>query len=110
MTTGSSSSASDDKLWAALAWVFSPLVPIILLLIEDKKNRPVIKENSIMALAWSVALFVIVFVLSLVTFGLIGCLAPLFWIPQLYWAYQAYQGKSVNIPVLSDFVKKQGWL
>jgi uncharacterized membrane protein len=109
MTTGSSSSASDDKLWAALAWVFSPLVPIILLLMEDKKKIPALKENSVMALAWSVALFIILFVLGIVTFGLITCIVPLAWIPQLYWGYQAYQGKSVNIPILSDFVKKQGW-
>ena len=30
---------SDDKLWALLAYIFSPLVPIIILLMEDKKSR-----------------------------------------------------------------------
>ncbi len=35
----SSDITSDDKLWAALAYVFSPLVPIILMLMEDKKNQ-----------------------------------------------------------------------
>jgi hypothetical protein len=29
---------SDDRLMAALAYVFSPLVPIIFLLMEDKKT------------------------------------------------------------------------
>jgi len=29
---------SDDRLMAALAYVFSPLVPIIFLLMEDKKK------------------------------------------------------------------------
>ena len=33
---------SDDKLWAALAYVLTPLIPIIILLMEDKKNRPFI--------------------------------------------------------------------
>jgi hypothetical protein len=28
---------------------------------------------------------------------------------QLYWAYQAYQGKIVTIPLLTDFIKNQGW-
>jgi uncharacterized membrane protein len=27
----------------------------------------------------------------------------------LYWAYQAYQGQDVKIPVVSDFIRKQGW-
>jgi len=105
----SSSVSSDDRLWAALAYVFTPLVPIIILLMEDKKNRPFIKEHNVQALVWAVALFIIIFVLAFVTFGLIGCLAPLALIPQLYWAYQAYQGKSVNIPVISKLVKDQGW-
>jgi uncharacterized membrane protein len=109
MTSGSASATSDDKLWAALAYVFTPIVPVILLLMEDKKNRPFIKQHNAQALAWAVALFVIIFVLSIVTFGLITCIAPLAWIPQLYWAYQAYQGKSVTIPFITNFVKQQGW-
>jgi uncharacterized membrane protein len=47
---------SDDKLWAALAYVFSPLVPIIIMLLEDKKNRPFIKAHNMQALVWGVAL------------------------------------------------------
>ena len=35
----SSDITQDDKLWAALAYVFSPLVPIILMFMEDKKNN-----------------------------------------------------------------------
>ena len=46
----SSDVTSDDKLWAALAYVFSPLVPIILMLMEDKKNRPYIRANNAQAL------------------------------------------------------------
>ena len=37
---------SDDKLWALLSYILSPIVPIILLLMEDKKNRPFIKYHS----------------------------------------------------------------
>src|SRR5688572_13420930 len=41
---------SDDKLWALLAYIFSPLVPIIILLMEDKKNRPFIRAHNMQAL------------------------------------------------------------
>ncbi|HEX9595901.1 MAG TPA: DUF4870 domain-containing protein, partial [Anaerolineales bacterium] len=68
----SNSVTSDDKLWAALAYVFTPLVPIILLLIEDKKNRPFIKEHNMQALVWGIVVFLAWIVLGFVTFGLIA--------------------------------------
>jgi uncharacterized membrane protein len=99
--------SSDDKLWAALAYVFTPLVPIILLLLEDKKDRPFIKAHNLQALAWGVVFYVIVTVTSAFLIGL--CIWPLGVIVQLYWAYKAYQGEAVVIPVITDFVRNQGW-
>ncbi len=29
--------SSDDKLWALLSYLFTPIIPIILMLMEDKK-------------------------------------------------------------------------
>ena len=98
---------SDDKLWAALAYVFTPLVPIILLLMEDKKNRPFIKAHNGQALAWGVIFYILVSILSAFLIGL--CLWPIGFLLQLYWAYKAYQGEYVNIPVITNFVKNQGW-
>jgi uncharacterized membrane protein len=98
---------SDDKLWAALAYVFTPLIPILLLLLEDKKNRPYIRAHNAQALAWGVVFYIIVTVTSGFLVGL--CIWPLGLILQLYWAYKAYMGEMVNIPILSDFVNKQGW-
>jgi len=98
---------SDDKLWVALAYIFTPLVPIILLLLEDKKNRLFIRAHNAQALAWGVAFYVIV---SITSVFILGCiLAPLGFLLQLYWAYKAYQGEYITIPIITDFVKKQGW-
>ncbi len=99
---------SDDKLWAALAYVFSPLVPIILMLMEDKKNRSFIKAHNAQALATGIVLWVVLTIISIVTCGL-GSVLFIVWVVMLYWAYKAYQGEYVNIPVITDFVKKQGW-
>jgi uncharacterized protein len=100
---------SDDKLWAALAYVFTPVVPIILLLLEDKKNRPYIRAHNVQALAYGVVLWIVI-TLTTPLFGLgTFCVMPLGLILQLYWAYKAYQGEMVNIPVLTDFIQKQGW-
>ena len=95
----SSDITSDDKLWAALAYVFSPLVPIILMFMEDKKNRPYIKANNMQAL--------ILGIITAVTSAF--CIGIVVWIYQLYLAYQAYQGQTINIPIITDFCKNQGW-
>ena len=98
---------SDDKLWTALAYIFTPQVPIILLLMEDKKDRPFIKAHSMQALIFGVVFYILVSVLSVVIVGL--CLIPVGWGLQIYWAIKAYNGELVNIPVITDFVKNQGW-
>lgn len=92
---------SDDKLWAALAYVFSPLVPIIIFLMEDKKNRPFIRAHNAQALV----LGIVYIILTSVTVGCLGIL----WFVMLYWGYKAYQGEMVEVPVISNFVKGQGW-
>jgi hypothetical protein len=41
---------NDDRLWAFLAYILSPLVPIIILLMVDKKDRPFIRAHNMKAL------------------------------------------------------------
>ena len=104
-TGGMGEVTSDYKLWAALAYVFAPLVPIVLLLMEDKKNRPFIKAHNMQALIMGVVMIVIVPVLAAFTFG---C-GALVWFIMLFWGYKAYKGEYVNIPVVTDLAKNQGW-
>jgi len=61
--------SSDDKLWAALSYVFSPLVPIILLLMEDKKKIPFVKFHAVQSLAIGIILIVVVPILAMFTFA-----------------------------------------
>jgi len=99
MSNFNSEITSDDKLWAALTYAFAPLVPIILMLMEDKKNRPFIKANNAPAL--------ILGIITVITSSF--CVGILVWFYQLYLAYQVYQGKTVEIPVITNFCKGQGW-
>jgi uncharacterized membrane protein len=99
---------SEDKTWALLAYIFTPLVPIILLLIEDKKNRPFLKAHYPQALAFGIVAWVVSGVLSpVVGLGCIIWVATLIF--QIIWGIKAYNGEYVTIPVITDFVKKQGW-
>ena len=105
---GTTEITSDDKLWALLAYIITPLVPIILLLMEDKKNRPFIKYHTMQALVWGIAFYVVSAVLSFIFIGI--CIWFLGIIVTIYWGIKAYQGEWVKIPVITDFVKNQGWV
>jgi uncharacterized membrane protein len=93
---------SDDKLFAALAYALSPLVPILLLFIEDHKDRPFIQAHNVQALIAGIALWIIIVPIT------VGC-GSIAWFVMLYWAYRAYQGEIFKIPLIGDFVEKQGW-
>jgi len=89
----------DDKLWALLSYIFCPLIGIIVLLMEDKKNRPFLKYNAVI----SIILGILVIVLSW------ACVGVLVWIYALVLGIQSYQGKMVEVPVISNWVRNQGW-
>ena len=95
----SSDISQDDKLWTALAYAFSPLVPIILMFMEDKKNRPYIKFNAVQSLVATVVLSI----LSTVTCGF----GAVLFLIMFWWAYQAYMGQDVRIPWMSDFIRNR---
>ena len=98
---------SDDKLWSLLAYVLTPLVPVIILLMEDKKNRPFIRAHNAQALVVGAVNFVLGIVLSATL--VLACVPILVWFVCIYWGIQAYNGKMVEIPVISNFVRNQGW-
>jgi uncharacterized membrane protein len=91
---------SDDKLWAALGYVL-PIIALIVLFMEDKKSRPYIKFNAVQSLVATVVLTVIASVT-------LGC-GSILYLVMFWWAYQAYQGQDVKIPMISDFIRNQGW-
>lgn len=107
--TVSPDATSDDKLWAALGYPIV-LIAIIMLLMEEKKTRPFIKYHAVQAIAANVVLFVVGIVVSVVTLGFGGLCVPLLWLVFLYWAYLAYQGQLFEIPVVTNFIKNQGWV
>ena len=100
---------SDDKLWAALGYPIV-LIAIIVLFMEEKKARPFIKFHAIQSIAANVVFFIIATILAVVTLGFGGICAPLLWLVFFYWAYKAYQGELFDIPVVTNFIKGQGWV
>lgn len=98
----------DDKLWALLSYIFTPLIPIIMLVLEDKKSRPFIKFHSVQALVFGGVAYLISSILApVVGIGCITGLAALGY--SIYLGVKAYKGDFVEIPFVTDFCKKQGW-
>jgi uncharacterized membrane protein len=99
---------SDDRLWAFLAYLLSPLIPIIILLMEDKKDRPFIKAHNMQALLLGLINVIIGIILGWTV--ILTCIPLIIWLVMVYWGIQAYQGKYVTIPVITDFISNQGWV
>jgi uncharacterized membrane protein len=98
---------SDDKLWTLLAYILSPLIPIVLMLMEDKKNRPFIKYHNAQALILGIIEVVLYIAIGWTVFGL--CVPVLLWFYMIYCGIKAYQGEHVVVPVITNWAKKQGW-
>jgi uncharacterized membrane protein len=103
MTENNTPQNNDDKILAALCYLF-PLIALVLFLMEDKKNNPNLRPHIAQALAMGVLLFALSFI------PIIGWLADLvIAIYMILLAIKAYQGQEVVIPMVTDFVKNQGW-
>ncbi len=117
----------NDKLLAAIAYIFWPLA-VIILVSEANRERPFQRYHAVQSLGLDVVIAV-VYVFFACFYGIIvaiasaiadflgamlSCLAVPFWlIPAavLFWfAYRAYQGEKFEIPVLTEFIQGQGWL
>jgi uncharacterized membrane protein len=102
------------KLLAALSYPIWIIALIVIL--TDMKKDPFMKHHGWTALFWGLAWFIVWVALSILgNIPMLGWLlflvtGPLLWIVWLalsiYYAIQAYNGKEVTIPVVSDFAKK----
>jgi uncharacterized membrane protein len=99
---------SDDRLWALLSYLLTPIVPIIIMLMEDKKTRPFIKAHYVQALALGIVLVIVSTILAFIP--VVNCIMPIVsLLLMIFYAVKAYRGEYIDIPVLTSFVKGQGW-
>jgi uncharacterized membrane protein len=105
----SSDVTSDDRLWAALGYPIF-IIAILMLLTEDKKDRPFIRYHAVQALAVNLILAIVTGVLTVVTLGIFSLCLPLVWLVVFWPAYEAYQGKYLELPYLTNFLKGQGFI
>ena len=115
----------NDRLMAGLAYasqvVIPVIIPAVMLLSEENKQRPFQKYHAVQSLGFLVAAIIYEVLAAIVSCALSaatgGCLACLLWVlflvpvvPALYYAYQAYQGLYFKIPFLTDFLVQSKWM
>ena len=102
----STGGSSDSKLWAALCWVFAPIVGIIVL-VTDKKNDKFVLFHAYESIVAAIGLRVVMMVFSVVTFGIGTICFPIVWLVFLFVAWKAYQGEKFMLPGVGYFAEKQ---
>ncbi|CAN5658990.1 hypothetical protein BH23CHL2_BH23CHL2_19900 [soil metagenome] len=112
---------SNDRLLAALGYVFV-IVAIVVAVLDETKRKPLLKDHAVQGIGFGVVAFaysmvagIIYVCLTIVTLGILGLvLWVLFFVPLpvgIYFAYLAYtKGGLVEMPFLTDFMTQQGWL
>jgi uncharacterized membrane protein len=102
----------DDKLWVLLAYLLTPITPLIIWLMADKRERPFIKAHSPQAMVLG-CIQVGLALLGSVTGSLSLIPAVFLGLAQIYWGIQGFNpqgafgsGRYVTIPVIGDLVRR----
>jgi uncharacterized membrane protein len=104
-----SSITSDDKLWAALGYPIF-IIALIMLFVEGKKDRPFIKFHAVQSLALNLVAWVVTIIISVITLGIGAICAPVVFLLLIWPAVLAYQGKYLEVPVVTKFLRDQHWV
>jgi uncharacterized membrane protein len=103
-STTPSGVSDDSKLWAAIGYPIW-ILPLLVMVTEDKKKDKWLLFHAYQSLILGVVLFLIVSITSMM---LIGCLlAPLAFLAQLYFGYRAYKGEKFLVPFIGEYAQKQ---
>jgi uncharacterized membrane protein len=125
-TSATMESTGDDRLMSLLAWLTMvvlqlPIVSVIQLLSANTRDRLFQRHHAVTSLLFYAASIVyeivagiLYVILGTVTLGCgFACLWIIFLVPHalaLYYGLQAYNGKLLELPVLTNFARQQGWL
>ncbi len=121
---GDTTPSQNDKALAGCAYisqfVIPAVLPVVLLLTDEAKRSSFIKYHAVMSLGLTAAAVVYEIVAGIVfaiTAAIIPCIAAITWVlfllpivPMVYYGIKAFQGEIFDIPYLTDFCRKNGWV
>jgi uncharacterized membrane protein len=103
MGDASGPASDNSKIFAALGYVIWP-VALVAILMEPYKNEKWLKSHAVQALALNLAIYVLSGV-TMPIFGLGGLVALAGFVYSVILAIKAYNGESLEVPVIYGFVK-----
>lgn len=114
----------NDKMLSGLSYVsqlvLPAVMPIVLLISDEGKRSPFVRHHTVHSLALlvaSIAYELVAAIASLIIGAIAPCLWVLLWIlfflpavPFLYYGVKAFQGQYVDVPYVTDFLRRNNWL
>ena len=98
--------SEKERWWAALSYIFSPILPATLVFILDLNEYPFLKKHIYQSMAMG-----IIFVLTMpLILAATLCIGGLFWLIMPYWGMLAFNGHEIAIPWVSTWIKEQGFI
>jgi len=116
--------SSDDKLWCGLSYFSQFIIPIVLPLIllfsEQTKNKEFVRHHAVTSLGlaaaavlFEIAAFIVYTIITLIL-PVLACILWLIFllpvVPFVYYGIKALRGEYVEVPYLTEFLRKQSWL
>jgi uncharacterized membrane protein len=116
--------SENDRILAGLAYasqiIVPAVLPVILLVVEETRNKPFLRYHSVQSLGLLVAAILYYIVAAVVYFlgsATISCLACVLWLvflvpagAMLYYGWLAFRGRQEDVPWLTQFLRDNGWL
>jgi uncharacterized membrane protein len=117
----------NDRLFGALCYAVGVFVPAFVLLSDEYKARPFLRYHAVQSLGLSVAAFSSIIILcilgtviniiplvgqiiSLLITCVLGVGSIAIFGLVIWYAVRAYNGEQFEVPVITKFVRDQGWL
>ena len=100
----------EEKMFAMMAHVsgcvLSALGPVVIWFLK-KDQSSFVAYHAIQAGIYHLIAFVAFSIFTTLTCGFGVIALPLFWLPALWWGYQAYQGKADGYPLIAQIGRSE---
>lgn len=97
----------DDKLWSLLAYILSPVIPLVIFFLSNKRLRPFIKSHY--AQAFVLGFFNLILWGVLSWFFLLALIPFCLWLGLVFLGVMAYSGNEIRLPLLTPALQSLGF-
>jgi uncharacterized membrane protein len=101
---------ADDRIWYIIAYLIPYMISgIVVLFLKGESNKR-LRLHAMQSIFLGILMIILWIVFTFITFGffyIIGALLSLFvWLYGLYVGFEAYNGRDVTIPTITEYAKR----